>query len=164
MDKVILPHLGLTSMPCFSLGLEYSPGNKASTSGNHSVMWPRVCPGVSKTCIVRPPKSQESPSASATSIPGMRSSSALGPTIVSLYLHQHSRPELVHNTNQCLPYGVIRLAACTPCEDGFWIVMTIFTADRLLGYPCHIMCFTSAFRLAQMRVVLKKMSHLALSS
>ena len=54
-------------------------------------MWPRVWPGVSMTCMVRPPKLHDSPSASATSMPGMRSSSALGPTIVSLYLHSEHK-------------------------------------------------------------------------
>lgn len=43
-------------------------------------MSPRVWPGVSRTCISCSPNIQIWPSLSAKSIPGIRSSSALGPT------------------------------------------------------------------------------------
>ncbi len=61
-----------------------SPGNSALLSGKYSVMWPLVCPGVSKHTSLEDPTEYSSPSASATSIPGIRSRSAFGPTTVAL--------------------------------------------------------------------------------
>lgn len=40
----------------------HPPGKSAPAPGNQSVMWPRVCPGVSNTRISWPPNAQTSPS------------------------------------------------------------------------------------------------------
>ena len=47
---------------CMACAASAPPGKRASASGNQSVMWPRVCPGVSNTCMVCFPNSQVSPS------------------------------------------------------------------------------------------------------
>ena len=80
-DQQLLLQLERQDMSCWRC----TPGNMTSASGNQSVIWPRVCPGVSNTRISRLPSFQVSPSAKARSIPGIRSSSALGPTICAAY-------------------------------------------------------------------------------
>lgn len=49
------------------------PVKTAPGKGKWSVMWPRVWPGVSRTLISRSPNCHVSPSASATSMAGIRS-------------------------------------------------------------------------------------------